>query len=231
MMFAAHKAEFLPDALFWAKAMHASTLLLADDVQFVTKSRINRCRIKTVSGAQWLTIPVLTRSRGIQSIKDIRINNTISWRQKHWKSLVVNYKNAAYFEKYDLAIHKIYERSYNFLLDLNLAWIDFLQKELSVTCEFVKTSELDTSSDGAAWISEWGKQINCDTYLVEVQLRNYLEKNKLDLQHLNLKYMQLHSIPYFQQFDEFIPELSIIDMLLNEGDDTKAIIAKMVAKA
>ncbi|MCA9733927.1 MAG: WbqC family protein [Deferribacteres bacterium] len=227
MTFAAHKPEFIPDAIFWAKAIHASTLLLADDVQFVTKSKINRCLIKTVHGAQWLTIPVLTRGRGQQRIQDIHINNANSWRQKQWKSLIVNYKNAAYFEKYDLAIHKIYQKKYDFLIDFNMSWIEFLQKELSIDCKFLRTSELGAHSDGAAIISEWGEKIGCSEYLVEVQLRDYLEQKRSEVQPINIHYMKMQPIPHYQQFEEFIPGLSIIDMLLNEGDATKNVLSEM----
>ncbi|KAA3619713.1 MAG: hypothetical protein DWQ05_03020 [Calditrichaeota bacterium] len=227
MIFAANRPDFFPGLMFWAKMINSDALLLADDLQFISKSTINRCLIKTVAGAQWLTVPILAKGFGEQKIKDVRINNDTKWRQKHWKTLLVNYKNAAYFEKYDLYLKSVYAKKWTFLIDFNFELIQFVKQELGIESKLKWTSAIDAHEKGAALIAAWAKKLEAETYVVEGTFQKYLTENAALIQDLKVQYINLQIQSYFQQFENFTPGLSVIDLLFNEGDEAQSILREM----
>ncbi len=228
MIFSANRPEYFPGFYFWAKMIRANSMLIADDLQFTSKSGLNRCAIKTGAGEKWLTIPLLSKGKAQQKICEVRINNAQNWRQKHWKSLLVNYKNAAYFEKYDLALERLFTKNWTFLIDFNLEIIQLLQKELAISCVLKLSSELACAEKGAALNRAWAKELGAGVYLAEEKMRMYLEKNSGKLQGVDLQFLKLQQKIYYQQFQGFIPSLSVIDLLFNEGDNARTIIEKMI---
>ncbi|NIV92323.1 hypothetical protein GWN42_05845, partial [candidate division KSB1 bacterium] len=110
MFLAAHQPAYLPDLTFFYKMSVADMFVLADTLQFSKHGAINRAKIKTARGINWLTVPVLTKGREGQSIAEVEINGAQAWQHKHWKTLVVNYTYAAYFEKYADFFANLYEK-------------------------------------------------------------------------------------------------------------------------
>ena len=76
---AAHQPNFLPWLGLFHKVGQADVWVLADDVQYSRGSLTNRNRIRTASGWQWLTVPVLTRGRGQQRICEVQTQPDGDW--------------------------------------------------------------------------------------------------------------------------------------------------------
>ena len=93
---AIHQPNFLPWLGFFYKMLKADLFVFLDNVQFSKNSYQNRVRIKTSQGQQWLTIPVF-HSFG-QLTNEVQINNKENWREKHLKTLEMNYKRTPYFK-------------------------------------------------------------------------------------------------------------------------------------
>ena len=231
MIFAADRPVYFPGCEFWAKMFAAEKFVLADDLQFTRKSGLNRCAIKTVAGAKWLTVPLHIKRATTRKIREVRLNNAQNWGQKHWKSLLVNYKNAAYFEKYDLQLQALFSKKRDFLFDLNLDIILFLKKELGIKTEIFLSSELDVAATGAELNRAWAEKLGASVYLADAGMRPYLERNRAALTELEVKFFKMQELPYYQQFRGFINALSVIDLLFNEGDNAATIIKKMIVPA
>ena len=72
--------------------------VLFDDVQYTRRDWRNRNKIKTPDGATWLTIPVETKGKYLQNIRDVKITDN-SWQKKHLKAIQLNYKNSKFFNE------------------------------------------------------------------------------------------------------------------------------------
>lgn len=119
MILTVHQPEYLPYIGFFDRVSKADVFVILDNVQYQKKGFINRNKIKTSDGWQWLTIPVKQRE-ALKKINEIEISNETNWRAKHWKALLYNYNKAPYFKKYSDFFEKVYKRNWGLLVDLNV---------------------------------------------------------------------------------------------------------------
>ena len=157
----------------------------------------NRCYIYGPNGIQMLTVPVIQSNSGNkQKTKEIRIDNGADWQKLHIRSLHTSYRSSPFFEFYidDLLI--IFEKNYEFLMDLNLT----INSVLSDSMEFKSAIRVSETYE----LEPLGK---CDYR----SLINAKSKEKYSLN----KYVQV-----FDNKHGFLPDLSILDLLFNEGPNT-----------
>lgn len=217
MILAAHQPNFIPWIGYFHKMAQADKFVLADDVQYTTHGFINRNYIKTRQGKQWLTVPVITKGRGLQKIKDVRIDTNQNWRQKHWTTIELNYKYAPYFEYYADYFQQIYEKEWEFLVDINIELIEFVREQLNIPCPIQLSSELDLKHGATERIVDMTRKTNCTQYISGASGKNYLDEDQFKEAGIRLIYGEFQHPTYRQQFDDFLPNLSIIDLLFNEG--------------
>ena len=225
MIVAAHQPNYFPSLDFFYKMIRADVFVLADDVQFITNGRINRTRIKNAGGAQWLTVPVRTKGRGLQKIKDVEIVNEMNWRGKHWQTLRVNYTKAPYFEKYADSIGALYQQKWNSVVALNVAGVELVRKQLGIECELVLSSGLNLESTATGRLVEMTRKLGCERYLTLQSGRRFLDESLFAAAGLELVTLDFVHPAYHQQFGAFLSGLSILDLLFNEGDDARQIVS------
>lgn len=217
MILAAHQPNFIPWIGYFHKMAQADKFVLADDVQYTTHGFINRNYIKTRQGKQWLTVPIITKGKGIQKINEVRIDKDQNWRQKHWSTLELNYKYAPYFEYYADYFEKLYKKEWEFLVDLNLELIELVRKQLNISCPVQLSSELNLISGATERIVNMAQQTGCTKYLSGASGKNYLDESQFGGAGVELIYSEFQHPVYRQQFEGFVPNLSVIDLLFNEG--------------
>jgi hypothetical protein len=224
MILAAEYPNYLPLVSFFYKMSQADIFVLVDDFQYTKHNYINRTKIKTARGIQWLTVPVLTKGRKGQTIHHVQIDALQDWRRKHWKTLLVNYKYAAYFEKYSDFFENIYHKAWRHLLDLNLAIIEFIKNALQISTKIYLGSELNVSGKGSQRLTNLLENLNCGTYLSFLDGKKYLDTQIFEQRGFEVKLISSKPIIYYQQFGEFISNLSIVDLLFNEGENSTNLI-------
>ena len=217
MLLAAHQPNYIPWIGYFHKMELADKFVLADDVQYTTHGFTNRNYIKTRSGKLWLTVPVITRGKGLQKINEVRIDKEQNWRLKHWNSLQLNYKYAPYFEYYADFFEQLYQKEWTYLVDLNIELIEFVRKSLNISCPIILSSELDLRSDDTERIVDMVKMTGCTKYLSGSSGKTYLKEKLFEDAGMELVYSDFKHPNYHQQFGEFVSHLSIIDLLFNEG--------------
>ncbi len=217
MTLAVVQPGYLPDLSFFAMLAVADVVLLADDLQYSTRSNLNRARIKTAGGAQWLTVPVLSKGRLGQRIAAVAIDNHRDWRTRHWRSLVVNYCAAPYWERYECGLQEVYARQWTHLLALNQTLINVLAKELGVSTPAGFTSGVPTRPGRTEKVVDLLRALGCDTYLVQRRERDLVDGEVLAGEGFRLQVLDLEQPLYHQLFGPFIPGLSVLDLLMNEG--------------
>ncbi|MFQ5640584.1 MAG: WbqC family protein [bacterium] len=219
MILAAHTPNYLPDLSFFYKMSQADVFVFVDNLRQGKRSLTNRAKIKTARGTQWLTVPIVKKGRHGQSMNKVHILTSRHWQHKHRSSLMVNYKYAAYFEKYMDFFEDLYCYSWGSLIDLNLKIINFFVRSFHIKTETVLLSHLNIEGNGRELLVNLLKHLNCRRYLCEADYNNYLNTVEFSHHGLSVSYFPKKFSSYYQLFGEFVPGLSAVDLLFNEGEE------------
>jgi hypothetical protein len=170
----------------------SETITFEMEDNFQKQTNRNRMYIYSPNGIQLLNIPIKHSKEIHQKTKDVRIEFDFDWQKQHFKSLEAAYRSSPFFEYFEDDIRPLFEKKFEFLMDLNLETIELVSKCLRMPLVYEKTTEY------------FHEQPNYQ------DLRN-LVNGKKDTTQLE---------PYTQVFEEkhgFINNLSILDLLFNEG--------------
>lgn len=178
----------------------------------------NRCNFYAASGQQSLSVPV-AHEGGTQSIPitQVRIDYSKAWLQQHERAIISAYRTSAFFEYYQDEFFSILDSRPETLWELNLSLTRFFLDKLGLPVE-LRTTESFTISDSVCPDGPWAglpfnRNLNC------LDLREVIHPKRPDD---ILGRMQLKK-PYFQVFackHGFIPNLSVVDLLFNEGPNS-----------
>lgn len=224
MIVSIHQPNYLPWIGYFHKIYHSDIFVILDDVQFGKNQVINRNKIKTDKGWAYLTVPVLVKGHFGQLIKEVRLDNHINWRKKHWKSILYNYKKAEHFSNYSQYFENLYKSEWENLSKLNEDIIRNMVKFLEIQTKFIRSSELGIEGESTERLINIVKAVGGDTYLSGIQSKDYIDKNMFAKNGVKLIYQDFHHPKYNQLFGDFIPKMSVIDLLFNEGQKSIEII-------
>ncbi|HVR84338.1 MAG TPA: WbqC family protein, partial [Planctomycetota bacterium] len=92
MILTGHQPNYLPYAGFFEKIARSDRFLVVDNVQFVKRGTFgwmhrNRIRSGSPEGWDWLSVPILSKGRYTQEIREAEIDNSTPWPRKHWRSI------------------------------------------------------------------------------------------------------------------------------------------------
>ena len=174
----------------------------------------NRCRFYAADGVQDLNIPVVHEGGTHKlPISEIRIDWSKAWLQQHERAIISAYRTSAYFEYYMDEFFAIYAEKPEKLIDLNTSLLRFMLDKTGISAEIRFTSEF--SRDGITFSAPGDnptKEIHC------TDLREVIHPKRPNSILADLKLEK----PYFQVFAQkhgFQSDLSVIDLLFNEGPD------------
>lgn len=174
----------------------AGELIFETEDNFQKQTYRNRCYIYGANGKLLLGIPIVHENSGRrQKTREVKIDTSFGWQKMHKKSLASAYRSSPYFEYYEEDVLSVLSKSYTFLLDLNLRVHELVMEALQLEKKTGYTTE----------------------YLTTVQ------EDQRELANAKLK-LSYQLEPYQQVFTEkfgFIPNLSILDLLFNEGPNAQ----------
>ncbi len=234
MILAGHQPNYMPYLGFFHKVAQADVFAIVDNVQFVKRGPFgfqNRAKIRTGQGCMWLTVPVLTRGKFHQEIRETRINNQAGWRSKHWHSLVFNYERAPYFSEYRGFFEDIYAREWELLCDLNETVITYLLRALGIAVRVVKASEMGCSGRKTELILDMCRKVGADTYLHGRHGRDYADVSLLEANGVSSMFQDFVHPVYPQQWEPFMPLMSAVDLLFNCGPKSREVLMGASAPA
>jgi len=196
-----------------------------DSIQFSKRSWQQRNRIKGHSGAQWLSVPVLSKGKRDQLIQEVEIDLTASFHQKHLETIRHLYSNAPFTERYydDLSIQ--FQKDHALLADLNIDLISWLCHVLGIETKFLRSSSLNVKGSKTELLVDICKAVKADRYISPPGSKEYIEENNIFADNgISLGYQNFCHPEYAQLHGEFVPYLSAMDLLLNEGPFSLEII-------
>ena len=158
----------------------------------------NRCYICTDLGKHMLNIPIkhVGNRKGKQRFGDVKIDNDYPWQRQHWRTLETAYRTSPFFEFYEDDIAPLYHNTFHSLMDFNL-------KTIETVCECLQI-----------------KMPQDRTEVFEVEVTDKIDGRILINSKANFQFQQPEYVQVFEDRNDFIPNLSILDLLFNEGTNT-----------
>ena len=220
-MLALLQSNYLPWLGYFDIISKVDKFVFYDVSQYSKGSFRNRNTIKTSTGPIWLTVPVITKNRSIQRIKDTQIDG-ISWQKSHYKTIKIAYSKSKYYQEISDLIFPHIFKNYKFLTDLNLGLIDDICKYLRILTKIEKELDFNLiSKDPNEKIVEVCKHYSSQNYLTGPNALNYLKFKEFQDNNIQVFIFDYSSYSTYPQLHgEFAPKLSIIDMLFNLGVET-----------
>ena len=200
------------------RMINGDIFVYLDDVEYSKNSFHNRNYIKGHQEKILLTVPIKYKGNADKYISEIPINNDFPWSKKHWRSIEMNYHKAPYFSELEKIIFsQIYDRNWEILGDLNIAFIEIIKNYLNITCDAYRSSELGIKSTGNQKLVDICKLLGADSFIVKPNTEDYHPKEFFENNGIKLVEFDPVPIPYLQQYDDFISNLSALDYIMNCG--------------
>lgn len=228
MIVAAHQPHFLPWLGYLDRMVRADLFVIVDHVQFEKQNYQNRTRIRMGRDVQWLTVPLLQRSRS-ETIVEKRIDHrgTSVWCERLAGTLQHAYGKAPFFRLYGPEIAKILCGGHDTLVGLNLALLDFCRDALGITTPMVRSSELAIEGQKSEMVLGLCRAVGATTYLAgSGASRRYLDVGEFDRNGISIQWQDFRHPTYPQAnvTGEFVPNLAVPDLLYNCGPESGRIL-------
>ncbi|MBN2569182.1 MAG: WbqC family protein [Deltaproteobacteria bacterium] len=227
MILTAHQPVYLPWLGLFHKISLAHAFVSFNQVQYLQKDWNNRNKIKTAQGDIWLTVPVLAAGHREKILTDIEINNSLPWQRKHWKSILLNYKKAPFFEEYVSFFEDVYlKKEWQYLVDLNDYMLRWFLKTLGIDVEFVDARDKDFQGSKNALVLDMCVKMGAEKYIFGILGKDYADRIPFEKKGIKIYFQDYKHPTYPQLHGEFISHLSVIDLLFNCGPDSRRILTE-----
>jgi len=165
----------------------------------------NRCYISTDKGKHMLNIPIkhVGSKEGRQKYAEVATENSYNWKKEHWRTLETAYRTSPFFEFYEDELKPLYEGPDCSLYEFNLKTIEAIASCIGMKIPTEKTEKYEVEPE----------KVFDARFLVDAK-----------------KEKDWNIPPYVQVFEErhgFIPNLSILDLLFNEGTNTLSYLKRL----
>jgi hypothetical protein len=220
---AIHQPQYFPWPPYVHKVMSADIFVYLDTVQFSKNGVQNRNQIKTSGQAQWLTIAVKHElGRSIRDTPIADANATV----KHWKTLQANYARTRGFERWKDELHSLLTHEYRTLDEVAIASTEWMIDKLGISNKRVRASEIEgTHGRASELVASICEALEGDQYLTGTGALAYLQADDFKLIDCEVLVQRWQPFSYPQPHGDFVPDLSTLDLLLNNPDKASSLIA------
>lgn len=185
---------YLPPIEYFTQLMaYKPNVVFEAQEHFPKQTYRNRANIYSPDGLLNLVVPVIKGSKNHTKTCDVKISYDFRWQRLHWMSLQACYRRSAYFEYYENDFAPFYEKRYEYLLDYNRELFELILRLMKIKLEVKFTEDYEPNYNG---LTDLRGAFNAKNQTATEQK------------------------PYFQVFEErkgFLPNLSIVDLLFNQG--------------
>ena len=216
--------SYLPWLGYFDQLYKSDVFVLYDDVQYDKHGWRNRNRIKAPQGAQWLTVPILTHNQEKPTNREVQIDAHQPWQRKHLQALRQHYGKAAAFPEVFPRLEALLAQDWATLFDLNFAVLQALCDLLELKRDVRVSSQLGVPGERTERLVGICKALGAEAYLTGDAARDYLQASCFAEAGIRLEYHGYRHPTYRQLHGEFVPYLSVVDLLMNHGRESLSIL-------
>jgi len=187
----------------------ADIFVILDDIPLGTRSYTQRTKLPFENGI-WLTVPVKKKGKYKQKIKEVEIDNSIHWREKHLRTIKHYFRGFPHFGEIYPRIQTIYKKNSKYLMDLNMELIKFIIAYLGIKKKLLLSSTFEIKEKKDERILKLLEKTGCNIYLSGKGGEKYLDEEK---------FVNKGSNVIFKDFGKGYTEFSIIYEIFLNGKD------------
>jgi WbqC-like protein len=218
--------SFLPWLGHLDQYVWADTFVMYDDTQFDKNGWRNRNRILGSNGVTWLTVPVKTKGLNKPLNTEVPINNQTRWQKKMLATIRQSYSKLPYFEPYFPGLEEALSKEYEFLIDLNMATFRWIIHSLDLRWKVVRSSQLEVPGRKTERLVALCEKFEATDYLTGDAARDYLDERQFEDVGVKVHWHNYVHPVYDQGNEEFVPYLSVVDLLFREGPRSADILSQ-----
>lgn len=218
MKIAIMQPYFFPYFGYWQLISAVDRFVIYDDVNYIKGGWINRNRILINGKPNYINAP-LQHASPYRKINEIDLQQSIFWRKKLKKKISLTYKNSPFYKKIFPIIDRIIQYETTNLADYLASQVIILSKLMGIKTEIVLTSSHYKNSQlaGQARVIDMCRIEGATTYINLSGGKTIYDPTSFHEAGVNLRYIKMKKFVYRQDSAVFIPNLSIIDVLMNLG--------------
>jgi hypothetical protein len=186
-----------------------------DDVNFITRGWINRNKILINGEAKYFTVPCKGASQN-KLINEIRHGLDDRKRGKLLRKIKFTYGKAPFFESVYTLIESVFNTDTTYIAELAIESVRKSCSYLNLECNFKLSSNHfdNTDLDAADRLIDICKQEKIESYINPIGGKELYNKKYFQENNINLQFLKPEVQKYDQFGDEFVPWLSIIDVMM-----------------
>jgi hypothetical protein len=220
-----NQPAYLPWLGYFDRILKSDIHVVLDHVQFEKNSMVNCNRIRTAQGSMMLTVPVRTVGKfGRLPLNTLEIDNTQNWVKKHWRSIKESHARAPFAAAHLPFFEGVFGREWTRLLPLMNEITGYLLKSFAIPVPILSSTEMKVGGGKSALILNICKELGARTYISGPFGRDYLDLESFRREGIEVVFQNYNHPAYPQLHGAFEPYMSAIDLLMNCGPDSGAIL-------
>ena len=212
MKISIHQSQYLPWPAYFKKIAMSDKFVILDNVQFQKNGVQNRNKLRNKNGEFWITIPLSGSMK--EKINEKKCSNE-KWKKKHFQSITQSYSKCSFWEEHKVALEDLYANSNEYLNDINISFIKYFISEMDFETELHLASQLEAEGSKSDLVLNICKELSATEYISGLGSKDYLDLDSFTKNSIEVKFLESMNPSYEQIHGEFIPNLSLIDMLMN----------------
>ncbi len=191
------ESQFCAPILTWSYISRSDGVIWDVHSRYRKKSFRNRMYLLSSHGVFRLSIP-LQQGKYNQDLCDVEISYETDWQKQHWQSIISAYNRSPFFEFFCDELESIYVQRPKHLFEFNVNLNQWIARQLNM-------------------------EVGQETSLSDIEYSPNLMLDLRDRIRKNTKFEgQKDYLQVFSDRVEFQPNLSILDLLFNEGPNSKS---------
>ena len=203
-------SAYLPNIQYFSKLLSYSEILIEIHDTYQKQSYRNRTTILGANGPLDLVIPVKRPSRNKTRTRDVLLDYDMPWQKTHWKAILSAYNHSPFFEIFEPEFSPAFTKHFKYLIDWNFYLIDLILQMTATPVHY-------RLSDSFLHIPA--------SHDFRDSIHPKKRMQKADPDFIPLVYFQV-----FERKNGFVPNLSFVDLLFNEGPRAMFLCKKCTKK-
>lgn len=197
-------------------------MVIYDDMQYTRRDWRNRNKIKTPQGPAWITVPVDVSGKYFQKINETQTSEA-GWAKSHWSSIKQNYSKAPFFKEYQGMFEEAYlNMQETFLTQINCQFIKLVNNILGITTPLLYSSDFTLAEERTERLVNICVERGATSYYSGPAAKAYMNESLFAEKGIEVNYFNYSGYPeYNQLYPPFSHEVSILDLIFNEGPNAK----------
>lgn len=215
MRLAVMQPYFLPYIGYFQLIAAVDKFVVYDDVSYINRGWVNRNRILLNGSPHTFTVP-LHRASQNRLICDIDLIGDDFWREKLLRTISQAYAKAPFYEQVSILMEQIIQFPERNLHQYLLNSLNLISGYLSLRTQIISSSRIYNNSQihGQERILDICRQEGATSYFNAIGGEGLYDRSQFNMQGIELKFLRSRPVSYLQSKKEFVPWLSILDVLM-----------------